>query len=124
LNCPSDEPFRRLQAVRERVERLGLSLKTGDLQPCVEVADEVVVLTTELLAQSDQRPLRDPEAEAEYVSALHLYRNAAFAFRSPLGAEGEIDPSKVDICRTTIEQGHDHFRLYVATRNALGEEPA
>jgi hypothetical protein len=124
LNCSSDEPFRRLQAVRERIERLGRALEAGDLRPGVEVAHEVVVLTTELLAESDQRPMRDPDAEAEYVSALHLYRNAAFAFRSPLGPAGEIDPSKAEICRTTIEQGHDHFRLYVARRNALGEGPA
>ena len=73
-------------------------------------ANELVVVTTELLDALDLDPPRDPEKDAELVSTLRVYRNAAFVFRRLAGVSGEPDPTLGTVCTALIEQGHDHVR--------------
>ncbi len=95
------------------------ALVTGNLSAGTAFADALVAATTEILDALDLDPKRDPKMDAELVSTLRVYRNAAFVFRKLARASGEPDPALGTVCATLIEQGHDHFR----TLNGQTPEP-
>jgi hypothetical protein len=88
------------------------ALITGQVETGAAFADLLVVLTTELLDELDRDPRHDLERDAELISTLRVYRNAAFVFRRLADAGGEPDPGMRTLCATLIEQGHDHLRAF------------
>ena len=94
------------------VARLEEALRIGDLDMGIPAVDLLLGASEELLAEIDQSPTRDLGAEAELVAALRVFRNAAFAYRRVVGATGDPDPSKAEICEAMIEQGKDHYQRY------------
>lgn len=96
--------------VTDQVSGMESALASGSLVAGIAFADALVAMTTELLDDLHLDPSRDPERDAELVSTLRVYRNAAFLFRKLAGASGEPDPTLGTRCAATIEQGHDHLR--------------
>ena len=109
-----DEPTCRLGLVAGNVAGMQSALAHGDLAMGTVFADAVVTETTRWLDAIDElHPARDPERsawEAELISALRVYRNAAFVYRRMAGVNGEPDPALGPVCGAMIEQGHDHWR--------------
>jgi hypothetical protein len=89
------------------------ALITGQVETGTAFADLLVALTTQLLDEIDRDPRHDLERDAELISTLRVYRNAAFVFRRLADADGEPDPGMRTLCATLIEQGHDHLRAFV-----------
>ena len=89
------------------------ALVTGNLAAGIDFANALVSLTTDMLDALDRDPHRDPQKEAELISTLRVYRNAAFVFRRMVGASGEPNPALGRVCASMIEQGHDHWRALV-----------
>ena len=106
----ADDPTGYLRSVADQVSGMESALVTGNLAAGTAFANALVAVTTELLDSIDLDPNRDPEKDAELVSTLRVYRNAAFAFRRLAGASGEPDPALETVCAALIEQGHDHLR--------------
>jgi hypothetical protein len=93
------------------------ALVAGEFVSGTVFADAVVAETTRVLDAIDEHHPRAPDGgqtsalwEAELISALRVYRNAAFVFRRMAGADGEPHPVLATICGAMIEQGHDHWR--------------
>jgi hypothetical protein len=95
------------------------ALVAGEFTTGAVYAHAVVAETTRVLDAIDElHPERAPDGdvqtralwEAELISALRVYRNAAFVFRRMAGADGEPHPVLATICGAMIEQGHDHWR--------------
>jgi len=97
------------------------ALDTGNLASGINFADALVSLTTDMLDELDRDPHRDPEKEAELISTLRVYRNAAFVFRRMVGASGEPKPALEKVCAAMIEQGHDHWRALVGKAPGEGQ---
>ena len=121
-----DDPTGWLGPVADSVTGMQRALVARDIAEGVLFADALVAETTRLLDAIDERhPERGPGRdrpgsavwEAELISALRVYRNAAFVYRRMAAADGELDPSLAAVCEAMIEQGHDHWR-------AITEEPA
>ena len=74
----ADDPSGHLRSVADRVSGMESALVTGNLSTGTTFADAVVAVTTELLDALDLDPNRDPEEDAELVSALHVSGTAAF----------------------------------------------
>lgn len=106
----ADDLAGRVRSVEDQVAGMECALVTGNLVTGTAFANELVVVTTELLDALDLDPPRDPEKDAELVSTLRVYRNAAFVFRRLAGVSGEPDPTLGTVCTALIEQGHDHVR--------------
>lgn len=85
------------------------ALVAGSLTTGAPLADELVVMTTELLDALDLDPNPDPDRDAELISTLRVYRNAAFVFRRLAGTSGDPDPELAPLCAALIGQGHDHL---------------
>jgi hypothetical protein len=88
------------------------ALITGNLATGAVFADGLVAATTELLDKVDRDSRHDLDTDAELISTLRVYRNAAFVFRRLADADGEPDPAMRTLCATLIEQGHDHLRAF------------
>jgi hypothetical protein len=89
------------------------AIVTGNLATGTAYANAVVVVTTELLDELDLDPSEDPDRDAEIVSTLRVYRNAAFVFRKLAVGVGEPDPAMETLCAAMIAQGHDHLRAFM-----------
>jgi hypothetical protein len=120
-----DEPTGWLRPVADNVTGMQRALVAGDVREGAPFADALVVETTRLLDAIDERHLELPPGrdrrgaaawEAELISALRVYRNAAFVYRRMAAAPGGLDPALAAVCDAMIEQGHDHWR-------ALTDEP-
>jgi len=86
------------------------ALVAGDLEAGTALANAIVAVTTALLDELDLDPVRDLDRDADIISALRVYRNAALVFRRFAGASGEPDSELGPLCATLIEQGHHHLR--------------
>jgi hypothetical protein len=86
------------------------ALVTGNLESGTTLATAIVDETTALLDELDLDPIRDLDKDADIISALRVYRNAALVFRKIAGASGEPDPDLQPLCAALIEQGHRHTR--------------
>jgi hypothetical protein len=104
------DPTGRLGAVRDRVSEMESALATTDLEAGTASANAIVAATTALLDELDLDPIRDRDRDADLISALRVYRNAALVFRRISGASAEPDPSLRPLCAALIEQGHHHLR--------------
>jgi hypothetical protein len=114
VTARDDDTTGSLRSVADKVAELesalvGKSLKTG-----APLADELVAMTTELLDALDLDPNPDPDRDAELISTLRVYRNAAFVFRRLAGASGEPDPELAALCAALIGQGHDHLVAFMS----------
>jgi hypothetical protein len=89
------------------------ALMAGQVAAGTASADLLVALTTDLLDEIDRDPGHDLESDAELISTLRVYRNAAFVFRRLGDGGGEPDPAMRTLCATLIKQGHDHWRTFV-----------
>jgi hypothetical protein len=89
------------------------ALISGESAIDTGLADALVAVTTELLDQIDLVPSPDLDKEAELISTLRVYRNAAFVFRRLADAVGEPDPAMTALCTNLIEQGHYHWRVFM-----------
>ncbi len=89
------------------------ALIAGQMSIGTGLADGLVALTTELLDEIDLFPSPDLEREAELISTLRVYRNAAFVFRRLADSDGEPDPALSALCNNLIEQGHYHWRAFM-----------
>ena len=122
-----DEPTGWLRPVADNVTGMQRALVAGDVTVGTSFADALVAETTRLLdaidrrhddARLEQEPDHGPERErpesavweAELISALRVYRNAAFVYRRMAAAAGVVDPALASVCEAMIEQGHDHWR--------------
>jgi hypothetical protein len=106
----ADDPTGRLRSVKDQVAGMESALIRGNLRSGTAFANALVADTTELLDELDLDPNRDPELDAELISTLRVYRNAAFVFRKLAGVDGEPDPAMGTLCAAMIDQGHDHLR--------------
>jgi hypothetical protein len=88
------------------------ALVQGRVATGAAFADELVATTTRLLDQLDLDPHHDLERDAELISTLRVYRNAAFVFRRLADSVGEPDPAMETLCATLIEQGHEHRQAF------------
>jgi hypothetical protein len=108
-----DDANHPLRPVGDMVGEMEAALTSGRLAIGTGLADALVALTTELLDEIDLDPSPDLEKEAELISTLRVYRNAAFVFRRLAGADGEPDRAMKTLCINLIEQGHDHWRAFM-----------
>jgi hypothetical protein len=116
------------------------ALVAGDFARGMGFADAVVAETTRLLdtihalhmdrtiepdsgTDADLDRHRAAEREAELISALRVYRNAAFVFRRMAGVDGEPDPALATVCGVMIEQGHDHWQALTDPPEPPGQGP-
>lgn len=106
----ADDPTVYLRSVTDQVSGMESAVVTGDLAAGAPFADALVAVTTELLDALDLDLKRDPEKDADLVSTLRVYRNAAFVYRKLVSAGGETEPALMTVCAALIEQGHDHMR--------------
>jgi hypothetical protein len=93
------------------------ALIAGQVAAGTAFADALVAATTGLLDELDRDPSHDLDRDAELISTLRVYRNAAFVFRRLADAGGEPDPAMKALCATLLEQGHDHLQVF------LGQTP-
>ena len=89
------------------------ALIAGQVSTTTGLADGLVGLTTELLDEIDLVPSPDLERDAELLSTLRVYRNAAFVFRRLADSDGEPAPAMNALCANLIEQGHYHWRAFM-----------
>ena len=106
------EPSAELGSLEAAAESLGASLAARDVDAGGRAADAIVSLTSDLLVGLPLERSGIPEAHAELVAALHVYRNAAFAFRRFAGAAGAGDDGLAIACAEMLGQGHDHLQRY------------
>ncbi len=109
-------PDGEIDAVLALVERVESSLargrRAGSERPA---ADELVARVTRMLGALRDAPEppdttgRHTEADAELLAALHVFRNAAFAFRRMADATGRREAALASACLGMIQQGHDHL---------------
>jgi hypothetical protein len=118
----ANQPTGGLHSVEAAVAGLEASLETGGLLAGVAAADELVEVTSELLEHVRDHPGHEPHAHAELVAALHVFRNAAYAFRTLAGAVREPDEGLASACAAMIEQGHDHLRRFYGCGPSLGTD--
>ena len=109
----ADDATNSLRSVADKVAEMESALITGQVAAGTAFADALVAVTTELLDELDRDPSHDLERDAELISTLRVYRNAAFVFRRLADAGGEPDPAMRTLCATLIEQGHDHLRAFM-----------
>ena len=109
----ADDANNSLRSVADKVAEMESALITGQLSTGAAFAALLVGLTTELLDRLDSDRSQDLEREAELISTLRVYRNAAFVFRRLADPGGEPDPATRSLCATLIQQGHDHLRAYM-----------
>src|SRR5579872_2569161 len=119
-------PDGEIDAVLALVERVESSLargrRAGSERPA---ADELVARVTRMLGalrdapepsdatgrhtEADADADADAAADAELLAALHVFRNAAFAFRRMADATGSREAALASACLGMIQQGHDHL---------------
>jgi hypothetical protein len=109
----ADDETNSLRSVADKVAEMEAALTTGQVATGTAFADQLVALTTELLDEIDRDARHDLERDAELISTLRVYRNAAFVFRRVADAGGEPDPAMRKLCASLIEQGHDHLRALI-----------
>ena len=117
----ADDPTGHLRSVTDQVSGMESALATGDPSTGTAFANALVDITTELLDALDLHPNRACENDAELVSMLRVYRNAAFVFRKLAGVSGEPDPALERVFAALIEQGHDHLRTLRAQASEHGQ---
>ena len=110
MTCWADDATGPLRSVVELVTRMEAALVQGRVTLGAAFADELVSVTTQLLDELDLDPRHELERDAELISTLRVYRNAAFVFRRLADAMGEPDPEMETLCATLIHQGHDHLQ--------------
>ena len=104
------DPTGRLGAVRDRIAAMESAFINGNLESGTALANAVMAETTALLDELDLDPIRDLDRDAEIISTLRVYRNAALVFRKIAGASGEPDPDLRPLWAALVEQGHHHLR--------------
>jgi hypothetical protein len=109
----ADDATNPLRSLADKVAEMESALITGQVATGAAFADRLVALTTELLDELDRDPRHDLERDAELISTLRVYRNAAFVFRRVADTGGKPDPAMTTLCATLIEQGHDHLRAFI-----------
>ena len=119
---PADETGR-LRSVVDNVAGMESALVSRDLAGGTTFADALVDVTTEFLDDLDLDPGTDPERDAELISTLRVYRNAAFVFRKLAGGSEEPDAVTQTVCAALIEQGHDHLRTLIDQRSECDQSP-
>jgi hypothetical protein len=108
----ADDLAAQLRSLETAVADLSSSLATLDLVTGVAAANAMVVRTTDLLKDRTDHGGHDHEVFAELVSALNVFRNAAFAFRGLAGSTGNGEEELVAACAAMIEQGRDHLQRF------------
>lgn len=109
----ADDATNSLRSVADKVGEMEAALIMGQLATGTAFADLVVAQTTALLDELDLDPSHDLERDAELISTLRVYRNAAFVFRRLADGSGEPDPAMRTLCAALIERGHDHLRAFM-----------
>jgi hypothetical protein len=80
------------------------------------VASQVVSACTNLneWLRSGHAPRGFAKAGGELGAAAGVYRNAAVAFKSLAGVDGDQREARANACATLLEQGDHHVEIFVA----------
>jgi hypothetical protein len=106
------EGDRRLATIRQLVGVLEDKLRHQRFEAGRSAANQLVSTTTDWIAEIQ----RDPTADAELSAALHVFRNAGFAFRRWCKAGTGSNESLQSTCSTLIGQGKDLLQLHLNER--------